>query len=61
MFLISDSLNESKAVVISAKNRISGHSEGKNPKSCKMSKSVSGWDSNKSQACVNSNWQKLRG
>ena len=61
MFLETDILNEGKAVTNSAKTAKIRHSEGKSPKPCLIDAKQSGYKSAKSQACVNSNWQKLRG
>jgi hypothetical protein len=61
MFLITDKLNEGKisATKISKTKRL--YSEGKSPKSIVTEAKLPGWKSVKSQSCVNSNWQKLRG
>jgi hypothetical protein len=61
MFLVADILNEGKVVTNNAKIIKTRHSEGKNPKSYFIDAKFSGCKSKRSQACVNSNWQKLRG
>lgn len=61
MFLIVDILNEGKVAANKAKSYKIRHSEGKSPKSYFIYAKLSGCKSTKSQACVNSNWQKLRG
>jgi hypothetical protein len=61
MFLETDILNEGKAVTNSANLSKTRLSEGKNPKSALFDTKSAGCKSTKTQACVNSNWQKLRG
>lgn len=61
MFLAADILNEGKVVINSAKRNKIRFSEGKSPKSYLIDTKLAGCKSAKSQACVNSNWQKLRG
>jgi len=60
MFLEADILNEGKVVNNNAKITKTRHSEGKSPKSYFIDAKLSGCKSTKSQACVNSNWEKLR-
>jgi len=60
MFLIVDILNEGKDVTTQSKIIKSGLSEGENPKSGNIITKISGRESNKSQACVNSTWEQLR-
>ena len=61
MFLIVDILNEGKVAVSQAKRVKPRLSEGKNPRSFMAESKLPGCKSTKSQSCVNSNWQKLRG
>jgi hypothetical protein len=61
MFLTADTLNEGKVVTNSVKRTKTRLSEGKNPKSYLVEYKSAGCKSTKSHACVNSNWQKLRG
>ena len=61
MFLIVDILNEGKFAGNYTKRVKKGLSEGKNPKSFMAETKLSACNSTKSQSCVNSNWQKLRG
>jgi len=61
MFLNVDILNEGKIAFAQTKKVKPGHSEGKNPKLFVAETKLSGCKSTKSQSCVNSNWQKLRG
>ena len=61
MFLIVDVLNEGKTIVNKAKSTKTLHSEGKGPKTFIAEEKLRGNSSTKSQSCVNSNWQKLRG
>ena len=61
MFLNAELLNEGKVVTNNAKIRKPRHSEGKGPKIYFVDSKLPGCKSSKSQACVNSNWQKLRG
>ena len=61
MFLISDTLNEGKVATKQTKRVKKGLSEGKNPKSFIAKTKLSACNLTKSQSCVNSNWQKLRG
>jgi hypothetical protein len=61
MFLNAELLNEGKVVTNNAKIRKPRHSEGKNPKVHFVDSKLPGSKSSKSHACVNSNWQKLRG
>jgi len=60
MFLEADILNEGKVVTNNTKTAKIRHSEGKSPKSYSIDVKQSGNKSTKSQACVNSNWEKLR-
>ncbi len=60
MFLIVDNLNEGKGATSQSKINQSVLSEGKNPKSSENEIKTSGWESTKTRACVNSNWEKLR-
>jgi hypothetical protein len=60
MFLIVDILNEGKTANNQSKINQSGLSEGENPKSSVNEIKTSGWESTKTRACVNSNWEKLR-
>jgi hypothetical protein len=61
MFLNTEILNEGKVVINNAKIIKSRHSEGKNPKSGISNAKLPVCKSTKTQACVNSNWQKMRG
>lgn len=61
MFLIVDILNEGKTAAVKAKLIKTLHSEGKSPRSFIAETKLPGCKSKKSQSCVNSNWQKLRG
>jgi hypothetical protein len=61
MFLNTELLNEGKVVNNNARITKPRHSEGKSPKSYLVEAKLPGHKSTKSQACVNSNWQKLRG
>jgi hypothetical protein len=61
MFLNADILNEGAITANKTKSINPGHSEGKNPKSFLVETKLSDCSSTKSQSCVNSNWQKLRG
>ena len=61
MFLSENILNEGKVTTVNTKVSKQRHSEGKNPKSVVRETKLTGCKSTKSQACVNSNWQKLRG
>ena len=61
MFLSENILNEGKTSVNNSKVITRRHSEGKNPKSVLSETRLSTLKSTKSRACVNSNWQKLRG
>ncbi len=60
MFLTVDNLNEGKGAITLSKINQSGLSEGENPKSSYNDNKFSGWDSAKTQACVNSKWERLR-
>jgi hypothetical protein len=60
MFLTIDNLNEGKGAITQSKINQSGLSEGENPKSVYNEIKFSGRDSAKTQACVNSNWERLR-
>lgn len=60
MFLTADKLNEGKVVSNSTNRTKTRLSEGKNPKSFLLESKSAVCKSTKSQACVNSNWQKLR-
>jgi hypothetical protein len=61
MFLTENILNEGKGNAINSEASRQSHSEWKNPKSLVRETKLTGYKSTKSQACVNSNWQKLRG
>ncbi len=61
MFLSENILNEGRTSVNNSKVITRRHSEGKNPKSVLSETRLSALKSTKSRACVNSNWQKLRG
>ncbi len=61
MFLSENILNEGSTNANNAKILNRRHSEGKNPKSVLTETRLPGFKSTKSRACVNSNWQKLRG
>jgi hypothetical protein len=61
MFLNAELLNEGRVVTNGTKVIKTRHSEGKNPKSYLIDAKLSGCKPTKSHACVNSNWQKLRG
>jgi len=61
MFLSENILNEGRTSVNNSKVITRRHSEGKNPKSVLSETRLSTLKSTKSRACVNSNWQKLRG
>ena len=61
MFLIVDILNEGKTTAVKTKRIKTVYSEGKNPKSFIAETKLPGCKSKKSQSCVNSNWQRLRG
>jgi hypothetical protein len=60
MFLIVDLLNEGKVAANNSKRNKTRHSEGKSPKSYFTDVKLPDCKSAKSQACTNSNWQKLR-
>lgn len=60
MFLNTDILNEGKNTVSKSKDLSTLHSEGKSPKCCLDETKLPGYQSLKTQSCVNSNWQKLR-
>jgi hypothetical protein len=61
MFLIVDILNEGKTIVNKEKITKTLHSEGKSPRTFIAETKLRGNSLTKSQSCVNSNWQKLRG
>lgn len=61
MFLNTDILNEGTITVGKSKGLSPLHSEGKSPKCCLAETKLPGYQSVKTQSCVNSNWQKLRG
>ncbi len=61
MFLVQDILNEGKVSAKKPQGIKPVHSEGKNPKSSLGYTKLPEYKSTKSQSCVNSNWQKLRG
>ncbi len=60
MFTTIDILNEGKGTNTQSKINQSVLSEGENPKSVFNENKFSGWDSVKTHACVNSNWERLR-
>jgi hypothetical protein len=60
MFLNTDILNEGKNTVRKSKGLNMLHSEGKSPKCCLAETKLPDLNSVKTQAWVNSNWQKLR-
>jgi hypothetical protein len=61
MFLTEDILNEGKIIANNVKSTRIRLSEGKSPKSNLTNTKLVGSKSIRTQACVNSNWQKLRG
>jgi hypothetical protein len=61
MFLTENILNEGRTTAYNTKIANRRHSEGKNPKSVLTETKLPTLKSTKSRACVNSNWQKLRG
>lgn len=61
MFLSEHILNEGRATAYNTRAINRRHSEGKNPKSVLSETKLPAFKSTKSRACVNSNWQKLRG
>jgi hypothetical protein len=61
MFLSENILNEGRISLNNAKFVNRRHSEGKNPKSVLTETRLSAFKFSKTRACVNSNWQKLRG
>lgn len=60
MFLNTELLNEGKVVTNNSKIIKLRHSEGKSPKIHYLEAKLPECKSIKTQACVNSNWQKLR-
>lgn len=61
MFLSTEILNEGKVFAKSVNSTKTRLSEGKNPKSILTGANTEVKKSIKTQCCVNSNWQKLRG
>lgn len=61
MFLAVEILNEGKVLKNSAKGTKTRLLEWESPKSYLTDTKLAGCKSTKSLACVNSNWQKLRG
>lgn len=60
MFLNANNLNEGRVEGNLTEDRKLGHFEGKNPKSSITNSKLTGWESSKTKAYVNSNWEKLR-
>ena len=61
MFLNTELLNEGKHTINKRRGFNTLHSEGKSPKCCLAETKLPETASVKTQSCVNSSWQKLRG
>jgi hypothetical protein len=60
MFLRTGDLNEGRVEGTLTEDRKLGHVEGKNPRTSTLNTKLTGWESSKTKAYVNSNWEKLR-